>query len=84
MRVMEWEIEKKQEEWVVFDLWPFFSSLLPTFIPLGLRLLISHCHIVTHVLIMLCFHHLTVLLQFECLTKIPPDFQLDENKWKIS
>lgn len=41
--------------WVVFDLWPFFSSLLPTFIPLGPLLLISHSLTVTHVPLVLCF-----------------------------
>lgn len=36
------EKRKKRREWVVFDLWPFISSLLPTFIPLNPLLLISH------------------------------------------
>lgn len=53
----EWEMEKKkkQGEQVVFDLWPFFSSLLPTFIPLGPLLLISHSLSATHVHQVLCF-----------------------------
>lgn len=58
----------------MFDLWPFFSSLLPTFIPLGPRLLISHCHIVTHVLIMLCFPHLTVFCNSNVLPRFPLTF----------
>lgn len=54
MRPSEWEMEKRKWEWVVFDLWPFFSSLLPTFIPLGPLLLISHSLTVTYVLFSPC------------------------------
>lgn len=48
--------EKNQDEWEAFDPWPFFSSLLPTSIPLGPLLHISHSLAVTYVLLPLCFH----------------------------
>lgn len=64
--------EKNQDEWEAFDPWPFFSSLLPTSIPLGPLLHISHSLTVTYVLLSLCFRRCAGRPSLETATKFSP------------